>query len=70
MYYIFRIPAAAVRACCKLLGITLKVEGLENIIRGTGSVVLINHQSMLDLIGKCNLYFFIYFVILTMIQVV
>lgn len=44
------IPAAGLRACCSVLGITLKVEGLENIIKGSGSVVLINHQSMLDLI--------------------
>ncbi|KAL1508858.1 hypothetical protein ABEB36_003685 [Hypothenemus hampei] len=44
------IPAAGLRLCSKILGLSLKVEGLENIVQGTGCVVLINHQSMLDLI--------------------
>ncbi|ERL92184.1 1-acyl-sn-glycerol-3-phosphate acyltransferase alpha isoform X2 [Dendroctonus ponderosae] len=44
------IPAAALRACSTFLGLTLSVEGVENIVQNTGCVVLINHQSMLDLI--------------------
>ncbi|XP_066140922.1 1-acyl-sn-glycerol-3-phosphate acyltransferase alpha [Euwallacea fornicatus] len=44
------IPAAGLRACCRFLGLTLKVEGQENIVQNSGCVVLINHQSMLDLV--------------------
>ncbi|XP_050312830.1 1-acyl-sn-glycerol-3-phosphate acyltransferase alpha [Anthonomus grandis grandis] len=44
------IPSAALRACCTFLGLTLKVEGHENIVQNKGTVVLINHQSALDLI--------------------
>ncbi|XP_066259313.1 1-acyl-sn-glycerol-3-phosphate acyltransferase alpha [Euwallacea similis] len=44
------IPAAGLRACCRFLGLTLKVEGQENIVKNSGCVVLINHQSMLDLV--------------------
>lgn len=46
------MPAAGLRACCRFLGLTHSVEGLENIVKNSGCVVLINHQSMLDLIGK------------------
>lgn len=44
------IPAAGLRACCKFLGIKLSVEGKENIVQNSGCVVVMNHQSMLDLI--------------------
>lgn len=44
------MPAAGLRACCRFLGLTHSVEGLENIVKNSGCVVLINHQSMLDLI--------------------
>ncbi|ENN73689.1 hypothetical protein YQE_09717, partial [Dendroctonus ponderosae] len=49
------IPAAALRACSTFLGLTLSVEGVENIVQNTGCVVLINHQSMLDLIGTLKI---------------
>ncbi|CAK9796488.1 1-acyl-sn-glycerol-3-phosphate acyltransferase alpha [Anthophora plagiata] len=48
--------------CCKFLGITYRVRGEENIVKDSGSVLLVNHQSALDmtvmgvlwlLIGKC-----------------
>uniref|UniRef100_V5G2U3 1-acyl-sn-glycerol-3-phosphate acyltransferase n=1 Tax=Anoplophora glabripennis TaxID=217634 RepID=V5G2U3_ANOGL len=44
------MPAAGLRACCRFLGLTYSVEGLENVVKNSGCVVLINHQSMLDLI--------------------
>nr|CAI5828021.1 unnamed protein product [Callosobruchus analis] len=44
------IPAAGLRACCKFMGLTYEVLGTENIAKDTGCVILINHQSMLDLI--------------------
>ncbi|CAG9765056.1 unnamed protein product [Ceutorhynchus assimilis] len=45
------IPAAGLRMICNVLGISLKVEGHENIVQDSGCVVLINHQSCLDLVG-------------------
>lgn len=56
-----RIPAAGCRASCKLLGLKTEVKGKENIVKDSGCVVLINHQSALDLIGKDNLHFFLNF---------
>ncbi|KAJ8921855.1 hypothetical protein NQ315_008487 [Exocentrus adspersus] len=44
------LPAAGLRACCRFLGITHSVEGLENTVKNSGCVILLNHQSMLDLI--------------------
>ncbi|XP_060523906.1 1-acyl-sn-glycerol-3-phosphate acyltransferase alpha [Cylas formicarius] len=44
------IPSAGFRACSRILGISLKVEGKENVVKGSGTVVVINHQSFLDLI--------------------
>ncbi|KAJ3640669.1 hypothetical protein Zmor_027216 [Zophobas morio] len=44
------IPAAGILFGCRLLGVTTSLEGHENIIRDSGCVVLINHQSMLDLL--------------------
>lgn len=49
---IYRFPAAGLRFSCKLLGLKTKVQGKENIVQNSGAVVLINHQSVLDLIGK------------------
>lgn len=45
-------PAWACRQLCKGLGVTMEVRGLENINKNTGGVVLMNHQSALDLLGK------------------
>lgn len=43
------IPAALLRMTARALGLTWKVRGLENIDDSRGAVVLINHQSGLDL---------------------
>lgn len=40
------------RALGRLFGMEFSIEGQENIVRNSGSVVLINHQSILDLIGN------------------
>lgn len=50
------IPAALLRAFCKVLNLKVTVEGHENIIRNSGGVVLMNHQSMLDLIVLAHLW--------------
>ncbi|XP_030767658.1 1-acyl-sn-glycerol-3-phosphate acyltransferase alpha [Sitophilus oryzae] len=50
------IPAAALRVFCNLLGIKVTVEGHENIIKDSGCVVLINHQSQLDLLVLAYLW--------------
>uniref|UniRef100_A0A336LPN0 1-acylglycerol-3-phosphate O-acyltransferase n=1 Tax=Culicoides sonorensis TaxID=179676 RepID=A0A336LPN0_CULSO len=39
----------------KLLGITFEVRGLENIDKERGGVVVVNHQSALDIIICCHL---------------
>ncbi|XP_074025565.1 1-acyl-sn-glycerol-3-phosphate acyltransferase alpha isoform X1 [Leptinotarsa decemlineata] len=44
------IPAAGLRASLSFLGLKYTVEGHENIVKNSGSVILINHQSFLDLI--------------------
>ncbi|CAH1176190.1 unnamed protein product [Phaedon cochleariae] len=43
------IPAALLRSFGKLLGLEYTIDGHENIIRDSGCVVLINHQSLIDL---------------------
>ncbi|XP_036320577.1 1-acyl-sn-glycerol-3-phosphate acyltransferase alpha isoform X2 [Rhagoletis pomonella] len=43
------IPAWGCRQLCKALGVTMTVRGLENIHIEQGAVVLINHQSFIDL---------------------
>ncbi|EDW12356.1 1-acyl-sn-glycerol-3-phosphate acyltransferase alpha [Drosophila mojavensis] len=42
-------PSWFFRKLCKLMGITMEVRGVENVRREHGSVVLMNHQSALDL---------------------
>ncbi|CAH0559040.1 unnamed protein product [Brassicogethes aeneus] len=44
------MPALFCRYIASLLGLSYTVEGHENIIKGSGCVILINHQSALDLI--------------------
>jgi 1-acyl-sn-glycerol-3-phosphate acyltransferase len=55
-YFIFAIycslPAWNARQLSKLLGIKFEMRGLENIVQGSGCVVLINHQSALDILGE------------------
>ena len=36
----------------KLLGIKFELRGHENIVQDSGCVVLMNHQSALDVLGK------------------
>lgn len=43
------IPAWGITKVAKLIGITFRIRGKENIVKNTGCVVLINHQSALDL---------------------
>ncbi|XP_011194917.1 1-acyl-sn-glycerol-3-phosphate acyltransferase alpha [Zeugodacus cucurbitae] len=50
------IPAWGCRQLCKALGVTMEVRGLENIRTKHGAVVLINHQSFLDLCGLAYLW--------------
>lgn len=54
--FVFRIPAAGCRASAKLMGVKCTVKGKENIVKDSGCVVLINHQSALDLLGKYRVY--------------
>lgn len=64
-YILFRIPAWLLsKSTNKVLGVKYEVRGKENIIHDSGCIVLINHQSMLDLGGKIfkkekkNIYLF------------
>ncbi|TMW39574.1 hypothetical protein DOY81_015346 [Sarcophaga bullata] len=47
-------PAWGCRQLCKALGVTMEVRGMENIRKDNGSVVLMNHQSALDLLDSIN----------------
>jgi hypothetical protein len=49
---LLRIPAWGARQIARLIGIKYELRGKENIVKGTGAIVLINHQSNLDLCGK------------------
>lgn len=51
-----RIPAAGIRMCCRLIGITTSLEGHEHIVQNSGCIVLMNHQSMLDLLILAELW--------------
>ncbi|VVC36829.1 Hypothetical protein CINCED_3A000712 [Cinara cedri] len=44
------LPAWGGRQISKMLGLTWEMRGQENIVQGSGCVVLINHQSCLDLL--------------------
>lgn len=48
---LYRIPSALLRVSAWVLGLRYKVRGLENVDNTRGAVVLINHQSGLDLYG-------------------
>lgn len=43
------LPAAALRPLASMLGITWEVRGTENVDNSKGAVVVINHQTALDL---------------------
>lgn len=51
-----RIPAFGIRQACRLIGVTTSLEGHENIVKGSGCVILMNHQSMLDLLILAELW--------------
>lgn len=48
------IPAWFVVKAGQLVGVSFELQGLENIKKDHGGVVLINHQSGIDLIGKLS----------------
>ncbi|KOC69133.1 1-acyl-sn-glycerol-3-phosphate acyltransferase alpha, partial [Habropoda laboriosa] len=43
------VTAWCIRQCCKFIGLTYRVRGKENIVNESGSVILVNHQSALDM---------------------
>ncbi|KAL5281761.1 hypothetical protein ACFFRR_005230 [Megaselia abdita] len=49
-------PAAGCRILGRMLGVTMEVRGLENVDVTHGSVVLMNHQSLLDLCALAYLW--------------
>jgi lysophosphatidate acyltransferase len=58
------IPAWCIVQVGRLLGVSFEVQGIENLNSDEGGIVLINHQSAIDLIGElqqqttknCNQY--------------
>lgn len=46
------IPAWCMVQAGKIIGVYFDVQGIENINKDKGGVILINHQSGIDLIGK------------------
>lgn len=49
---IYRLPAWINRWLVRALGVSFEVRGIENIRKDHGSVVVMNHQSLIDLTGK------------------
>ncbi|XP_014218260.1 1-acyl-sn-glycerol-3-phosphate acyltransferase beta [Copidosoma floridanum] len=50
------IPAWGARFVAKLIGINYQIRGKENIVQNSGAVVMINHQSNLDLCVLAELW--------------
>ncbi|KAJ8673010.1 hypothetical protein QAD02_004271 [Eretmocerus hayati] len=50
------IPAWGARMAAKLIGINYQIRGKENIVKDVGAVVMINHQSNLDLCVLAELW--------------
>jgi 1-acyl-sn-glycerol-3-phosphate acyltransferase len=48
----YSLPAWSERQLSKLLGIKFEVRGYENIVQDSGCIVLMNHQSALDILGE------------------
>lgn len=48
-----------------MLGVTFEIRGIENIQKKTGGVVVMNHQSAIDLGSK---RFFYFIIVVAMIQ--
>jgi hypothetical protein len=52
MLFCCSLPAWSERQLSKLLGIKFEMRGHENIVQDSGCVVLMNHQSALDILGE------------------
>lgn len=50
------LPAWGARQISKILGIQFHLRGLDNVVNDSGCVVLINHQSCLDLLVLAELW--------------
>ncbi|XP_075226549.1 1-acyl-sn-glycerol-3-phosphate acyltransferase alpha-like [Lycorma delicatula] len=50
------MPAWGARQISRLLGLKWELRGLENIVQNSGCVILINHQSALDLLVLAELW--------------
>uniref|UniRef100_A0A6M2DUT0 1-acylglycerol-3-phosphate O-acyltransferase n=1 Tax=Xenopsylla cheopis TaxID=163159 RepID=A0A6M2DUT0_XENCH len=51
------IPAFAIRHLTHyILGITFSIQGLNNLLRDSGAVIVINHQSAIDLVVLAELW--------------
>lgn len=50
------IPAWGLRLIHKPYGLQWKITGQENIIEGSGSILLLNHQSLIDLIALAEIW--------------
>ncbi|XP_039288698.1 1-acyl-sn-glycerol-3-phosphate acyltransferase alpha isoform X2 [Nilaparvata lugens] len=50
------LPSWGARQISKLLGLQWKVRGLENVVKDSGCVVIINHQSALDLLVLAEIW--------------
>lgn len=49
-------PAKCLRTCMKYMGVKFHVRGKENIVNDSGSIVLMNHQSIFDLTVLAELW--------------
>lgn len=56
-----RLPAWGCRLLLRALGVSYEIRGIENIRKNHGAVVVINHQSGIDLAGKQVLFLFFFF---------
>lgn len=50
------MPAWGCRILCYILGASFELRGAKNVKTDKGGVVLINHQSCIDLAGKFQLF--------------
>lgn len=57
VYTYFRLPSIGCRLLLRILGVSYEVRGIENIQHERGGVVLVNHQSGIDLAGKQKFLF-------------
>ncbi|XP_031850564.1 1-acyl-sn-glycerol-3-phosphate acyltransferase alpha isoform X2 [Nomia melanderi] len=45
-----------IKLCAKLMGVTFHIRGKENLVQDSGSIILINHQSILDIAVVSDLW--------------